>query len=71
MQEISFIFYYKVQIVTGKCTIDTRDTLGSIIKDEVIIPDDSDFIDVCTIGTQNKQDLSFLKTSGLSIPILK
>ena len=39
---------------TGKGTIDPRDTLCSIIKDEIIIPDDTDFIDVCMKGTENK-----------------
>ena len=47
---------------TGKGTIDVRDTLCSIIKDELIVSDDSDFIDVCTIGTENKAYRIFLIT---------
>ena len=39
---------------TGKGTIDPRDTLCSIMKDELICSDDSDFIDACTRGTRNK-----------------
>ena len=49
-------------MVSENGTIDTRDTLSSIIKDELIVSEDSDFIDVCIKGTENKQNLIFLKT---------
>ena len=56
-----FIVNRKPQMVTGKGTIDTRNTLSSIIKDELIITDDSNFTNVCIKGTKTKQYLIYLK----------
>ena len=52
-------------MVSENGTIDTHDTLCSIIKDEVIVPDD--YIDVCTTGTQNKQYLIFEEIEDITI----
>ena len=51
-------------MVTEKNSIDARGTFCSIIKDDVIVPDD--IIDVCTIGKQNKQYRFFLFTFAFS-----
>ena len=53
------IFKYKAP---ENGTIDARDTLSSIMKGELIVSDDSDFIDVCTRGTENKAYRIFLIT---------
>ena len=49
-------------MVIGKATIDERGTLCSIIKDEPIVFDDSDFISVSTRGTENEAYRIFLIT---------
>ena len=41
-------------MVTGKSITYAGDTLCSIMKDELIVSDESDSIDVCTRGTENK-----------------